>query len=215
MLYPIYLDLEDRACLVVGGGRVALRKVKGLLEAGARIRVVAKNALPELRDLAAGGKIVLVERPFEAADAGDEWLVFCATDDESVNRSVFEAAEAAHIPANVADVPHLCRFHVPSRYKGGRLQAALSTGGGSPALARKLRESLEDFLGSWAPRLVEWMACWRDRIKAEAAGDTVWRGRFLNRLADDHFELLREFAADDDRPGFDAFVERALEDAKS
>ena len=114
-LYPIFMNLEDKPCLVVGGGQVALRKVEGLLEVGASIMVLSPQALPELQAMAQEGRIRLLERPFHEELVVGHWLVFCATDDEEVNRAVYEACEKSNIPANVVDYPPLCRFQVPGR----------------------------------------------------------------------------------------------------
>ncbi|MFH2000598.1 MAG: bifunctional precorrin-2 dehydrogenase/sirohydrochlorin ferrochelatase [Planctomycetota bacterium] len=210
-LYPIYLSLEDKPCLVVGGGRVAYRKVKGLLEAKAKITLVSPQCEPELLSLAAEGAIALHERPFENDDVKGMWLVFCATDVDKVNRAVFEASEAARVPANVADQPHICRFHVPGRYKEGALQIAVSTRGGSPALSRRLRQGFSDTLSPWAPRLVEWMARLRPLLKARLPGSASVRGAFLNRIVDERFDTLKAWAQQNDRASFDAFIQEALD----
>ena len=111
----------------------------------------------------------------------------------------------------MADVPDLCRFQVPSRYKEGRLQLALSTSGGSPALARRLRQELEGVLTPWAPRLVEWLAELRPGLKKLVPGDAKARGDFLNRLVDSHFDKLKELTEENDRASFDALVKELLE----
>lgn len=210
-LYPLFFDLENLPCLVVGGGKVALRKVEGLKRAGARITVVAPDAIPELKEWSGQGELLFKERSFEDADVKGRWLVFCAVDDEEVSRAVHQACEKSGVPVNVADVPGLCRFQVPSRYVEGRLQLALSTRGGSPALARRLREEMEASLSPWAPRLVEWLAELRPRLKGLMPRDAEARGDFLNRLVDSSFETLKDFAARNDRASFDALVEELLE----
>lgn len=210
-LYPLFFDLEDLPCLVVGGGKVALRKVKGLKRAGARITVVAPNAVPELKEWGRQGKLCLKERPFEEADVEGQWLVFCAVDEEEVSRAVHQSCEKNGVPVNVADVPRLCRFQVPARYVEGRLQLAVSTKGGSPALARRLREEMEGSLSPWAPRLAGWLAELRPRLKGLMPGDAKARGDVLNRLVDSSFESLKDFAARNDRASFDALVEELLE----
>jgi len=211
-LYPIYLSLENKPCLVVGGGRVALRKVKGLLEAGAKITVVSPQCEPELLTFAQEKRIELHKRPFEGGDVSGMWLVFCATNVEGVNRAVFQAGEVARVFTNVADQPHLCRFHVPGRYKEGTLQIAVSTRGGSPALSRKLRQEFGDTLSPWAPRLVEWMAQLRPLLKERLPDSTSARGAFLNRIVDERFESLKAWAQQNDKAAFDAFIQQALSD---
>lgn len=209
-LYPVYMNLEDKPCLVVGGGKVAARKIDGLRDAGARITVVALEADEGVKALAASGDITLHERAFAPADVDGQWLVFCATNREEVNRSVFQASEEAGVAANVADVPALCRFQVPGRFRKGRLQVAVSTRGGSPALSRRLRAEFDAFLSPWAPRLVEWMARLREELKETMPGDVDGRGALLNGLVDNHFESLKAWADEDDYASFRTLVEQKL-----
>ena len=130
--YPIFLDLTGKPVLVVGAGRVALRKVKGLLEGGARVTVVAPRAAPEF------GRLVVKwrRRSFRKTDLDGKVLAFTATDDRKVNRLVAQEARRRSIPVNVADAPDECDFLVPSRVRSGNLQIAISTGSGGP-LVRK------------------------------------------------------------------------------
>jgi len=209
-LYPIYLNLEDKRCLVVGGGKVALRKVTGLLEAGANVTVVSPDAKSEIKELAKKNKITLHQRPFKEDDICDEWLVFCATDDEEVNRNVFNASEKARIPSNVADVPSLCRFQVPSRFKDQQLQIALSTRGGSPALARRLKLELKKILTPWAARLVEWMRDTRRVVMELKPDNPTWRTNFFNQLVDSNLDELKKLAQENKRDSFDELVNKAL-----
>jgi uroporphyrin-III C-methyltransferase/precorrin-2 dehydrogenase/sirohydrochlorin ferrochelatase len=145
------LSLRDRTCLVVGGGGVALRKVEGLLAEGARVTVVAPDAIEPLRKLAASGAILLRERSYEPGDANGHSLVFAATDDRAVNRRVFEDADRAGIWVNVADDPELCSFHLPSRMRRGALQIAVASAGEAPFVVRRMRQVLERRFGQeWA-----------------------------------------------------------------
>lgn len=142
MYYPVFLDLRGKPVLVVGAGNVALRKVRGLLEAGAQVTVVSPAHLPEF------DKLPIVQRPrrFRRSDIRGQALVFAATDDRRVNHSVSEAANAAGIPVNVADAPEECAFLVPSRIRRGNLQVAVSTSGQSPTLAIAIRKKIEAVL---------------------------------------------------------------------
>lgn len=140
--YPIFLDLADKPVLVVGAGKVALRKVRGLIEAGARVTVVAPRTEPEFADLA----VTLRRRPFRASDLRGAVLAFTATDDRRVNHAVALAAKKRGIPVNVADSRPECDFIVPSRITRGNLQVAVSTGGESPGLAAALRRKIEESL---------------------------------------------------------------------
>lgn len=142
MYYPLFLDLRGRKVLVVGAGKVALRKTRGLLEAGAVVTVVSPEGEAEFASLAVEWK----RRRFRASDVGGQALVFTATNDRAVNRKVGEAAAARGIWANVADAPEECDFLVPSRIRRGDLQVAVSTGGRSPRLAAGLRKRIEELL---------------------------------------------------------------------
>ncbi len=209
-LYPVFIDLENKPCLVVGGGRVALRKIEALLGAGAEVTVVDPHPDPELCSMAGAGKLVLSERPFESGLVCGMWLVFCATDDKEVNRSVYEACEKMRIPANVADDPALCRFHVPARYTEGLLQAAVSTRGGSPAFSRHLRIELEKRFSPWAPLLVEWLNALRPRLKEIVPDDAKQRGEFLKKLIEHNGKKIEAFAREGDVKSFDKLVAAEL-----
>jgi siroheme synthase-like protein len=137
--YPIFLDLKDRRVLVVGAGRVALRKTLGLLEAGARVTVVAPEHLPEFERL----RVRLVERAFRESDLAGAALVFAATDDRRTNHRIAVAAKGRGLFANIADSAAECGFLVPARVARGRVQVAVSTGGTNPRLSAELRRKLE------------------------------------------------------------------------
>ncbi|HEY6105169.1 MAG TPA: uroporphyrinogen-III C-methyltransferase, partial [Anaeromyxobacteraceae bacterium] len=167
-MYPVTLGLRGRPVLVVGGGEVALRKVEGLLAEGARLTVIAPEAVPAVEDLARLGTIELRRRPHRAGDSAGFTLVFAATDDRAVNARVFEEARDAGIWVNVADDPELCTFHLPARVERGALQLAIASGGGAPFVARRLRQMLERRFG---PEWSEWMeAAARFRQAVRAAG---------------------------------------------
>ena len=145
--YPMMVDLTDRRCLVVGGGRVAERKVALLVECGAAVEVVSPAATARLETLAEAERIRLRRRPVRTADLDGAFLVVAATDDAEVNRDVAERARAAGSLVNVVDDPEACSFQVPSVVRRGDLTITISTGGGSPALAKKLRQRLEQTIG--------------------------------------------------------------------
>jgi uroporphyrin-III C-methyltransferase/precorrin-2 dehydrogenase/sirohydrochlorin ferrochelatase len=136
--YVACLDLRGRDCLVVGGGRVAAEKAAGLLECDATVTVVA----PEIDDELRGTGVTLLERRFAASDVVGRFLVIAATDDRSVNATVFAAAEARSVPCNVADDPELCSFILPAVIREDPIVVAVSTGGASPALAQRLRDDV-------------------------------------------------------------------------
>ncbi len=136
--YIACLDLRGRDVLVVGGGRVALEKVEGLLDCGARVTVVAPQIVPDLAAL----DVALVRRGYRADDLEGRFVVVAATSTTSVNRRVFRDAEARAILCNVVDVPELCSFILPAVHREGPIAVAVSTGGASPALAQRLRDDI-------------------------------------------------------------------------
>ncbi len=140
--YPIFLDLKDRPVLVVGAGRVALRKTKGLIEAGARVTVVAPEWESEFDSL----PLRLVRRGFRASDLTGAMLVFAATDDRLTNHRIAIAAKGKGVFANIADSAEECDFIVPARVQRGTVQVAVSTGGENPRLSVELRKRLEEVL---------------------------------------------------------------------
>ena len=142
MHYPVFLDLKDRPVLVVGAGRVALRKTRGLLDAGALLTVVSPESLPEFDSL----PVRLIRRRFRASDLAGAALVFAATNDRAVNHRISIEAKHRGIIANIADALEECDFLVPARLSRGGVQIAISTGGASPRLAAELRRKLEQIL---------------------------------------------------------------------
>jgi len=140
--YPIFLSLQGRPVLVVGAGKVALRKTKSLIEAGARITVVAPEWESDFESL----PVRLVRRPFSAADLAGNVLVFAATNDRLTNHRIGVAAKGRGILANIADSARECDFIVPARVSRQGFHLAISTGGDNPRLAADLRKKLEELL---------------------------------------------------------------------
>jgi siroheme synthase-like protein len=181
-LLPVFVKLEGRACLVVGGGAVALQKVKSLLECGANVTVVAPDARGEIRELGDQGKIAWRRRGYVAEDIRGQQLVIAATNDPEVNHAVHGDAAAAGVLANAVDDPPFCDFYFGSVVRRGPLQIGISTAGESPALAQRLRQQLEALLdkgiGPWLERLG---ALRRGVLKVHPAGEE--RNRLLRTLA--------------------------------
>jgi siroheme synthase-like protein len=140
--YPIFLSLKDRPVLVVGAGKVALRKTRGLLDAGARVTVVAPEWEEEFQSL----PVRLVPRRFRASDLAGHVLVFAATDDRLTNHRIGIAAKGKGVFANIADSSEECDFVVPARVQRSGIHVAVSTGGENPRLSAELRKKLEDLL---------------------------------------------------------------------
>jgi siroheme synthase-like protein len=145
--YPVSLDVDGKRCVIVGGGDVALRKVRSLLEHGALVQVISPELCAGLQELSDSGRIMALERPYAGGDAAGAFVVVAATDDIDINRKVAAEAERRGILVNVVDMPNLSNFIVPSHLRRGDLSIAVSTGGASPALARRIRERLESDFG--------------------------------------------------------------------
>ena len=142
--FPICLDLSGKVCIVIGGGQVAERKIRSLLECGARITVVSPELTDAVAELAASGRINLLQRPYQDGDLQGSFLTIAATDDPEVQQAVQAEAERHNLLLNVADVPERCNFILPATLRRGDLAISVSTGGKSPALARQIRQELED-----------------------------------------------------------------------
>ncbi len=177
-MYPIFLKLESVPCLVVGGGSVAARKVRGLLPSGARVTVVSPEASEELSALAREGRIEWRRRAFAPGDLEGFRLVIAATNRPEVNARVYEEALARGVLVNTVDDPQHSSFFVPSVVRRGLLTLAISTSGAVPYLARRLREHLEGRLYPELAREVEEMREVRARL---AQGAPAGRRESLER----------------------------------
>ncbi|MEA1996389.1 MAG: bifunctional precorrin-2 dehydrogenase/sirohydrochlorin ferrochelatase [Gemmatimonadota bacterium] len=199
--YPVFLKLEGRPCLVVGGGKVACRKVASLLEANAGVTVVSPEAGPEIQRLAAERKITWKRKAFEDTDleGGDDGegdgvlLVVGATGDCELNRRIFSLADSAGVLVNIVDQPESCNFLVPSTLSRGPFQIAVSTGGASPLLARRVRERLERSFGPHYREVVLRLAELRPLLK-ERLPDEKKRREFWDMFIDlDFFDSLIDY----------------------
>ena len=180
--YPVVLDLTDRSVVVVGGGRVAERKARGLVEAGAAVRVVSPEVTDGLARLAERGALTLDRRPYRAGDLRGAALAVAATGDPSANRAVADEADALGVLVNVVDDPDRGGFAVPAVLRRGELVIAVSTSGRTPGLAGALRRRLErDYGPEWAT-LVELVGELRERLPA--ATDDAWDGLLAPEVLD-------------------------------
>ena len=184
---PIFLNLKGKACLVVGGGEVAVRKASILLQSGARVKVVSPELCMELRKL----EIAHLPERFSDFHLEGMTLAIAATDDREVNRAVSEAARKRNIPVNVVDNPDLCSFVMPSILDRSPLIVAFSTGGASPILARLLRARFESLIPEGYGRLAAFASRFRDRVKARIAAPSerrlFWEEIFEGRVAEEVF----------------------------
>ncbi len=163
--YPVNLCLTGRSVLVVGGGRIALRKVQGLLVAQARVHVVAPQVAEAIQTLGEG--VSWEQRPYRRGEAGQYRLVVTATGDATVDQEVYDDAEAAGVWVNSADDPDRCSFTLPALIRRGPLLVTVSTGGQSPALAAWLRARLESELGPEYEVLLQLLADARAAVQAQ------------------------------------------------
>jgi len=178
VLYPIFLDLSGRRCVVIGGGEVANRKARKLLQARAEVVVISPEVRPELESVASE----VHRRPYEDGDLEGAYLAFAVTDAREVNAAVAREAKGRGIPVNVTDRPSEGDFALPSTLRRGRLQLAVSTGGASPTLARKIKGELEEVFGpEWAGVVEELHAA---RLKGAPPGEVLEGevSRCLSRL---------------------------------
>jgi len=162
--FPVFLNLKDRLCIVIGGGKVAERKVENLLKVKVKIKVISPELTFKLKKLVEEGKIEWEKRKYQKGDLNSAWLVIAATNDPEVQKEIYKEAEERHIFCNVVDVPELCSFIVPSIIKRGPLIIAISTSGVSPAVARRLRETLEELIGEEYEFYLELMKNLREQI---------------------------------------------------
>ena len=152
--YPVFLNLKNKLCVVIGGGKVAERKIKSLLECEAHIKLISPEITEDLKKLWQEKKIEWEQRRYKEGDLKGAFLVIAATSDKEVQKKIFKEAEERGIFCNVVDVPELCTFIVPSVIRRGELCIAISTSGASPALSRRIREKLEkEFSPSWEHHL--------------------------------------------------------------
>ena len=164
--FPVCLKIAGRQCLVIGGGRVGERKVKGLLAHGALVRVISPELSEPLSALLRAGTIDWLARLYQEGDLAGAFLVIAATDDPAVQERVHAEAEARNILLNVADVPKWCNFILPATARRGDLAISVSTAGKSPALASTLRQALEVQFGPEYGVLVDILGALRDTVLA-------------------------------------------------
>jgi siroheme synthase-like protein len=193
-LFPAFLKLENRPVLVVGGGVIATSKVPSLLNAGARITLVAPKLSCELAELVRNRQITWLPKSFEPADLNGIFLVIAATNIRDLNASVFAEAEKRNILCNAVDQIDHCHFYYGSVVPRGELQIAISTNGKSPVFAQCLRRELQEQFGPEYAALLDWLGAAGEVLRAQSADPETTR-RFLHQLASKPmFErFLREF----------------------
>ena len=192
--YPIYLDIRDKKCVVVGGGDVAYRKAVSLKEAGAQVVVISPELTEEFME--EEGFIILRQK-YEQKCLEGATLVIAATSEQEVNQRVWEEACRRGLPVNVVDQPELCNFIVPSVVNRGELQISISTGGASPALARRMRRELEGHFGPEYGDFIQLLAKLRPEVRSQIK-DGAKRQKVMERLSStDMLDMIKSKGAEE------------------
>jgi len=192
ILFPIYLKLAKRRCLLVGAGRIGEEKIDGLLRSGAEVTVVAPAATPHIQSLAREGKLLWEKRKFRPGDMRGIFVIVAATSSEKLHEQIYKQAKRRGILCNVVDDPPHCDFYYASVVRRGSLQFAISTSGHSPALAQRLRRKLEEQFGPEYELWIEELGAAREKLFAKKM-DPEKRKRLLHSLAS--HEAFEEFMA--------------------
>jgi len=188
---PIMVDLKDRCVVVVGGGAIAQQKVETLLSAAASVRLISPTLTERLTQLASEGQIDYRAKRFEESDLDGTWLVIAATDNSEINERVYQAAEERRIFCNTVDYRPLCSFITPAIVERGEILVAISTQGGSPALAQELKRVIATAIGDEYVEFLEMLRNLRPTIRRDIPDQTV-RSRVFHKLVDsDILALLR------------------------
>ena len=189
--YPIYLDIEDRPVLIIGGGEVCARKAETMLKYGGRVTVVSPAFTEDIERWATDGKLTLRRKKYEEADLDGAAIVIASTDDPCINARIARDCRRRKIPVNVVDVTHLCEFIVPAIIESGSIQVAISTGGKSPALARTLKEDLRRAIGDEYAEVNDVLGTLRPGAKKVLPTDVDRKRFFEGILAAGILEMLR------------------------
>ena len=190
--YPINLDIQNRNCLVVGGGSVGTRKVMTLLKCGAKVTVVSPVISEPLQDLQNSAFLTLKARPYRATDLEGMFLVIGATDNEPLNRQISADAEKLNTLCNIADRPAVCNFILPSIVQRGDLVITISTSGKSPALAKKLRQTIENQFGREYGAFLHLLGAIRKKLLSQAHEPEVHKPLFEQLINSDLMTLVHD-----------------------
>jgi siroheme synthase-like protein len=190
--YPIFLDVENRDVLIIGGGSVCARKAETMLRYGARVTIVSPKFTDEIERWARDGTVTIRRKAYDANDLGGASIVIASTDDQGVNEQIAADCRARRIPVNVVDVTPLCEFIVPAIVENGSVQIAISTGGKSPALARTLKEDLQRLVGTEYAEVNDVLGSLRDNAKRVLPTDTDRKRFFDGIIARGVLDMLRQ-----------------------
>lgn len=190
--YPIFLDVEDRDVVIVGGGSVCTRKAETMLRYGARVTVVSPRFTEEIEQWARDGAVRIERKAYDAGDLDGASIVIASTDDPRVNEQIAADCRARKIPVNVVDVTPLCEFIVPAIVDSGSVHVAISTGGKSPALARTLKEDLQRILGTEYAEVNDALGSLREGAKRVLPTDVDRKAFFDGIIARGILDMLRQ-----------------------
>jgi precorrin-2 dehydrogenase / sirohydrochlorin ferrochelatase len=190
--YPIYIDIEDRAVLIVGGGTVCARKAETMMRYGARVTIVSPEITEEIAAWEGDGALAVRRKLYSEADLEGASIVIASTDDQCVNARVARDCRRRRIPVNVVDVTHLCEFIVPAIIEKGSIQIAISTGGKSPALARTLKEDFQRMIGPEYAEVNDLLGTLRKSAKSVLPTDIDRKRFFDGIIAAGVLEMLRD-----------------------
>ncbi len=189
--YPLYLDIQNRKCLVVGGGSVGTRKVMTLMDCGASVTVVSPDFTTQLFQLADTRAIKLKKRSYRSSDIDGIFLVIGATNNEELNRQISEDAQRLNKLCNIVDRPEACNFILPSFINRGDLIIAVSTSGKSPALAKKLRKDLENEFGQEYAEFLRLMGVIRQRLLSKNRDSKTHKYLFEQLISRGLIEMIK------------------------
>ena len=189
--YPIYLDIENRNVVIIGGGNVCARKAETMMKYGARVTIVSPEFTDEIEGWAREGCLALQRKTYDASDLEGAHIVIASTDDQTVNEQIAADCRARRIPVNVVDVTPLCEFIVPAIIEKGSIQIAVSTGGKSPAVARTLKEDLQRMIGPEYAEANDVLGTLRDGAKRVLPTDVDRKRFFDGIIAGGILEMLR------------------------
>lgn len=208
-VYPVSLILQHRPCVVIGGGRIAEGKVRGLLEAGAVVRLISPALTPGLQELASAGRFEWIGREYRTGDLAGAFLAIAATDHGAVNRAVWAEAESRHVLLNAVDDVEHCHFHAPAIHRQGDLVVAISTAGKAPALAVRIKERIAELIGPAYGQWLDLLGTFREALVA-AFADPRQRTAVWYRLVDSQgLDLVRRGDLAGARRHLDAIVQAA------
>jgi siroheme synthase-like protein len=190
--YPIFIDIEERDVVIIGGGNVCARKAETMMKYGARVTIVSPEFTDEIEEWSRKGLLTIKRKHYDESDLEGANIVIASTDDQSVNEQIASDCRRRKIPVNVVDVTPLCEFIVPAIIEKGSVQIAVSTGGKSPALARTLKEDLQRTVGPEYAEVNDLLGTLRDAAKAVLPTDVDRKRFFDGIIAKGILEMLRE-----------------------